>query len=425
MKKYFYRILARYIGLYARPGDTLVNLDPITDEIDAHLPDCRSLTLSQLEADAGADYVLLNGNLHYERDIQSYLDRVQKALNSDARLIIIYYSSLWRPLLSAATRLGVRKKAPEWNWLSHTDVANFLYLGEFETVQVQPKVLLPLYVPFLSTLVNRYLAPLPLLSKLCLVNIRVARPLGRSSSDLVSPSVSVIVPARNEAGNIEAIVNRLPKMGPDDEVIFIEGGSKDDTWQRIQNVQLLNASRMRIQIAQQSGKGKGDAVRKGFSLASNEILMILDADLTVPPEDLPKFYQAIASGKGEFINGSRLVYPMEKRAMRFLNLVANKVFAIAFSYVLGQSFKDTLCGTKAISRRNYLRLAKHRSHFGDFDPFGDFDLIFGAARIGLRIVEVPIVYGERTYGETNISRWRHGALLIAMLGFAARRLKFI
>jgi glycosyltransferase involved in cell wall biosynthesis len=184
-------------------------------------------------------------------------------------------------------------------------------------------------------------------------------------------------------------------------------------------------NQIRIQIAQQDGKGKGDAVRKGFALARNEILMILDADLTVPPEDLPKFYRAISEGKGEFINGSRLVYPMEKRAMRFLNLIANKFFAMAFSFVLGQRFKDTLCGTKVISRSNYQRLSQQRAYFGEFDPFGDFDLIFGAARMGLRIVEVPIAYRERTYGETNISRWSHGLLLIAMLAFAARRLKFI
>ena len=240
-----------------------------------------------------------------------------------------------------------------------------------------------------------------------------------------NPSVSIVVPARNEAGNIDSIINRLPKMGPDDELIFIEGGSKDETWSRICDAQAQYADVKNIVVARQDGTGKGDAVRKGFALAHNEILMILDADLTVPPEDLPKFYMAITSGKGEFINGSRLVYPMEKRAMRFLNLVANKFFAVAFSFVLGQRFKDTLCGTKVISRDNYRRLARHRAYFGEFDPFGDFDLIFGAARMALRIVEVPITYRERTYGETNISRWRHGALLIAMLGFAARRLKFI
>ena len=345
-------------------------------------------------------------------------------MKDEARLIVVYYSSLWRPLLGLATQLGLRTKTPEWNWLSHGDVANFMHLADLEVVRREPKVLLPIYVPLLSEIVNRYLAPLPVLSSLCFVNVLVARPVPAATGGKPM-SVSVIVPARNEAGNIEAIVNRLPPMGPDDELIFIEGGSKDDTWQRIRDAQARYADHRNIVIAQQDGKGKGDAVRKGFGLARNDILMILDADLTVPPEDLPKFYGAISSGKGEFVNGSRLVYPMEKRAMRFLNLIANKFFAVAFSFVLGQRFKDTLCGTKVISRQNYLRLANNRSYFGEFDPFGDFDLIFGAARMALRIVEVPITYRERTYGETNISRWRHGTLLLAMLGFAARRLKFI
>ena len=214
-------------------------------------------------------------------------------------------------------------------------------------------------------------------------------------------------------------------MGPNDEIIFVEGNSTDHTWQAIQDAQLKYGADRRILIAQQDGKGKGDAVRKGFSLATQDILMILDADMTVPPEDLPKFYRAIKDNKGEFINGTRLVYPMEKKAMRFFNLLGNKFFATAFSWVLGQRFKDTLCGTKVISRENYRKLASNRAYFGDFDPFGDFDLIFGAARMGLKIVELPIRYRERLYGETNISRWRHGAILLAMLAFAARRIKFI
>jgi len=214
-------------------------------------------------------------------------------------------------------------------------------------------------------------------------------------------------------------------MGPDDEMIFVEGHSSDGTWERIQEVQRTYGSQRTIIAARQSGSGKGDAVRTGFSLASKDILMILDADLTVPPEELPKFYKVVASGKGEFVNGSRLVYPMEGKAMRFMNIVGNKFFALAFSFVLGQRFKDTLCGTKVLTRENYLRLAAHRKYFGEFDPFGDFDLIFGAARLGLKIVEVPITYRDRVYGSTNISRWRHGLLLLRMLVFASLRLRFI
>jgi glycosyltransferase involved in cell wall biosynthesis len=248
------------------------------------------------------------------------------------------------------------------------------------------------------------------------------KPQPRAEQDL---AVSVIIPCRNEAGNIEAIIRRTPQMGPDDELIFIEGGSTDNTWDTICELKTKYERARNIRVDRQEGKGKGDAVREGFALAEKEILMILDADLTVPPEELPRFYKALISDKGEFINGSRLVYPMEKQAMKFFNVLGNKFFAVMFSFVLGQRFRDTLCGTKVLTRANYLKLAAHRKYFGEFDPFGDFDLIFGAARMTLRIVEVPVHYRERTYGETNIQRWRHGVILLRMLRFAAARIKFL
>ena len=237
-------------------------------------------------------------------------------------------------------------------------------------------------------------------------------------------SVSVIIPARNEKGNIEALIQRTPRMGKHTEIIFVEGNSTDDTWGEIQRQGAHYQEYYHIKWVQQDGKGKGDAVRKGYSIATGDILMILDADMTVEPEELPKFFNAIASGKGEYINGSRLVYPMEKQAMRFLNLLGNKFFSLAFSWLLGQNLKDTLCGTKVLSRENYLRLAANRAYFGEFDPFGDFDLIFGSAKLNLKFVEIPIRYRARTYGETNISRFKHGWLLLRMTFFALKKVKF-
>jgi glycosyltransferase involved in cell wall biosynthesis len=237
-------------------------------------------------------------------------------------------------------------------------------------------------------------------------------------------TVSVVIPARNEAGNIEAAVRRTPEMGTGTEIIFVEGNSTDHTWAEIQRVAQVYPER-KIRCLQQSVVGKGDAVRAGFTVATGDILMILDADLTVQPEELPKFYQAIASGRAEFGNGVRLVYPMQQQAMRFLNLCANKAFGLIFSWLLGQSIKDTLCGTKVMLRRDYERLAAGRDYFGDFDPFGDFDLLFGAGKLGLSITDIPIRYCDRTYGTTNIKRWQHGWLLLRMVIFAARKLKFI
>jgi glycosyltransferase involved in cell wall biosynthesis len=233
----------------------------------------------------------------------------------------------------------------------------------------------------------------------------------------------VIIPARNESGNIKAIFERTPQMGRETELIFVEGHSKDDTFEAVQWEIASHPSTPSL-LFQQTGIGKADAVRLGFSKAKGDILMILDADLTVPPEDLPRFYEALITGKGEFINGVRLVYPMEKEAMQTLNFFGNKFFSLAFSWMLGQPIKDTLCGTKVLWKRDYERIAANRSYFGDFDPFGDYDLIFGAAKLNLRIVDLPIRYRERTYGSTNISRWKHGLLLMRMVAFAARRIKF-
>lgn len=427
MKKYFYRLLAKYIAFYVRTDDSIIEVTPKNQWLLKYLANPLAQALTDLfqhsHPTLPTDYVLLNGNLHYERDIQTFLTQLQQLCNPHTRILVCYYNELWRPLVNLATRLGFRNQLPEQNWFSASDLQNFSLLSGYEIVSEQQRVLCPVYIPLLSYFINRWLAPLPFFRWFTLARIAVLRPL--STLPLQQPSVSVVVAARNEAGNIENIIERLPNMGPDDELIFIEGGSTDHTWEEIQRLQKKFQETKSIKIAQQTGKGKGDAVRKGFEIATKDILMILDADLTVSPEDLPKFYEAIASNKGEFINGSRLVYPMEEKAMRFFNLLGNKFFANAFSFLLNQKFKDTLCGTKVISRENYLRIAKNRRYFGDFDPFGDFDLLFGSARLGLKIVEVPISYKARTYGKTNIKRWSQGFLLLKMVWFAAKRIKFI
>ena len=213
-------------------------------------------------------------------------------------------------------------------------------------------------------------------------------------------------------------------MGRGTELVFVEGHSNDSTYAVIEKA-IQDHPKRRCRLIRQTGVGKGDAVKRGFARARGDMLMILDADLTVSPEDLPLFYDVLRSGKGEFANGVRLVYPMEKQAMRYVNFLGNKFFSLAFSWLLGQPMKDTLCGTKALWKTDYERIARNRAYFGDFDPFGDFDLLFGAAKLNLKIVEIPIRYGERIYGSTNIQRWKHGWLLLRMVMFASRRIKFV
>lgn len=381
--------------------------------------DIHNADACMIEATNSHDYIVIADTLNQCADAQALLEHCQRFASGKTRLIVTTYNGLWRPILSLLTWLGLRNRHPLLNWLAPEDVRNLTELAGWERIKSIPRILIPVGIPVLSNLLNRWIAPL--VPFLCLANIAVFKKAGARLQDA---SVSVVIPARNEAGNIEDAIRRIPPLASDIEIIFIEGHSSDDTWERIQKVQAIHPDK-KIQIAQQTGRGKGDAVRLGFSMATGDILMILDADLTMPPEDLPKFYDAVASGRCDFANGCRLVYPMEKEAMQFLNLCANKLFGILFSWLLGQHVKDTLCGTKVLTRSNYEAIAANRAYFGDFDPFGDFDLLFGADKLNLKIRDIPVRYRERTYGSTNIQRFRHGILLFRMVGFAARKLRFV
>lgn len=370
------------------------------------------------------DVIILSDLLNDVWDVQRIFENLRPLCTPRTRIILNSYSRLWELPLAAAEKLGVAKPALFQNWLTVDDISNLLYLTDFEVIRCWPEILWPLRTPLLDAFCNRYLVKLWPFKALALTNFILARPRQARPAESPAPLVSVIVPARNEAGNIPQIFERLPEMGRGTEIVFVEGHSKDDTYQAIEAAIAANPGR-RCKLLRQSGSGKGDAVRLGFEEASGEILMILDADLTVPPEELPRFCEVLVSGQGEFANGVRLVYPMEKEAMRFFNLLGNKFFSLAFSWLLGQPVKDTLCGSKVLWKADYRRIADNRAYFGDFDPFGDFDLLFGAARLNMKIVDLPIRYRERTYGSTNIERWRHGWLLLRMVLFAAGRIKFV
>ena len=379
--------------------------------------------LENLQIKEKFDYVILVETVGHVDDIQLAFKELHKVCKPQTRLIIVYYNYLWEPVLKLAEAVGLRMKQPLQHWLPLEDISNMLCLNNFEVIKKGYRFLLPIYIPLISSFFNKFLANMPLFWKLSLNEILIARPMGtRKSPEEVT--CSVIVPCRNEKGNIEQVVLRTPDMGGHAEIIFVEGHSQDGTFEECKRVKNQYPQKD-ITVLVQDGKGKYDAVKKGFAHAKNDVLMILDADLTVPPEDLPKFFDAITSGKGEFINGTRLVYQMEGQAMRFLNLLGNKFFSRAFTYILEQRIRDTLCGTKVLWKEDYLKIAAGRKYFGDFDPFGDFDLLFGASKLNLKIVEIPIKYRERTYGSTQISRFRHGLLLLKMTFFALRKIKFI
>ncbi len=368
------------------------------------------------------DVIILSDTIGYLEDCEETFAQLHRLCTPQTRLIIAYYGWHWEPVLKMGEKLRLKMPSVEMNWLTTEDTAGFLHLADFELIKCEWKQLIPLKFFGVGRIINKVLGTLPLIRRLALRSYIVARPM--RNIGLNKPSTTVLIPCRNEEGNIENAIKRMPEFCEDIEILFVEGHSQDHTVDEIRRVIDLYPEKD-IKFFVQDGKGKGDAVRKGFDNARGDILMILDADLTVPPEDLSKFYHAIKSGKGEYINGTRLVYPMEGDAMRFLNFWANRTFSILFSWLLNQRLTDTLCGTKVITKENYKKIDANRSYFGDFDPFGDFDLIFGASKLNLKTVEVPIRYAARKYGETQISRFRHGWLLLKMVLFAYKKLKII
>jgi len=389
-------------------------------------------TIQFIEADAHDlseikmkfDFIILSDLINDLYDVQTVFLQIKNLVSPHTRIIINTYSRLWELPLRWVERFGLTKPNLQQNWLTVEDVTNLLHLADMEVIAHWEEILSPLSIPLIDVIANRFLVKIKPFNVLALTNFMVAKPSPNIIARAEEPIVSVIIPARNEAGNIPQIMLRVPEMGRGTEFIFVEGHSHDNTYAVIES-EISKHPERNCKLFRQTGKGKGDAVRIGFDKAEGDILMVLDADLTVQPEDLPRFYEALTSGKGEFINGVRLVYPMETKAMKFFNLVGNKFFSLAFSYLLGQPIKDTLCGTKVLWKSDYERISANREYFGDFDPFGDFDLLFGAAKLKLKIIDLPIRYRERVYGTTNIQRWKHGWLLLRMVIFAAWRIKFV
>jgi SAM-dependent methyltransferase len=371
------------------------------------------------------DYIIMSDLIGTLDDIQQVFEKMKSLSHRRTKIIVTYYNYFWNPIIKILEAMKLKMRGGEKNWLYIEEIKNLLTLSDYNVNKSGHAILIPRKIPLVSSFFNKFIAKLPLIRRLCLTGYVVANYEPFENSALTENySTTVLIPCRNEEGNIDNIIQRIPALGSHTEIIFVEGNSTDNTYSKIEDAIKLNGDKD-VKLLKQSGKGKADAVRTGFEKASGEILMILDADMTVEPEELIKFYDAIQKGKGEFINGTRLVYQMDDKAMRRLNKMGNIFFGKMFSWILEQRITDTLCGTKVLFRSDYQKIVKNKSYFGDFDPFGDFDLIFGASKLNLKFIEIPIHYKNRKYGTTNINRFHDGFLLLKMCLFALKKIKFI
>jgi Glycosyl transferase family 2 len=423
--RYYYGCIKRMLGFIIEPnqrvlevrcqtGGLLASLEPsfgvgveigqkLVDVAQKNHPGLHFVCADSEDVELGEkfDYVIV-GHIFDTVDILAALKRVHDHCEQNTRVVIINYNHLWEPVLEFASSVGLRSPYLEPNWVSAEDVNGFLALSGFTPLRTHRIVLFPKYIPLISTFLNEFVAKLPGLRRFCMMQIIVARPKPVAHSENET-SVSVVVPCRNEKGNIQAAVERIPDMGRHTEIIFCDDKSTDGTADEVRRMQKLYPDRD-IRLLDGPGICKAENVWTGFRGAKGDVLMILDADLTVMPEELPYFFRALVANTGEFVNGSRLIYPVPKTAMKFFNQAGNKVFGVIFSYLLNQRFKDTLCGTKVFWRKDWLRIEKGLGSWGIRDLWGDYELIFGAWKLHLEIVEMPVHYQERTYGVTKMTR---------------------
>ena len=427
-RTFLYGLIGQKVGSYGRYFDEVIHLEPLPDDDGAFfaaLPVRHKRTLRgpvPLEPPANAAghrLFVLNGNINHDTDIQGSLQGIHAGIDRGDRVCLVVFNFYLAWLYRLANVLGIRKGPLPSTFMTSNSLHHLCRLAGFETVRMDYVGYVPWRLAGIGSLLNALCSSLPLIRKCALVSVVLVRPIKPLSG---RPSLAVVIPARNEKGNIESALRRLPDMNCETEVIFVEGHSNDGTWEEIQRVLGQFASgAVRLSAYRQSGMGKNDAVQLGFSHARSDLLTILDADLTMPPETLLRFYEAYRSGLGDFINGNRLVYPMEGDAMRPLNRIGNIFFAKAIAWALKAPIGDSLCGTKLFSRRDWERCQEWKQDFGEFDPFGDFELIFPAQVLGLGIIDLPVRYRARTYGTTNISRFRHGLMLLRMIWVSFRK----
>ena len=458
---YYHRFLERRLSELVPQGSTVLELGAATGNLLHALRPARGLGLDISErmvevaqakhpdlefqvADAESfeleekfDFVIASDLIGELGDITATLECVQRVCDESTQVILTFHSPTMEEVLRMAQRARLAMPPSRQNWVSVETAKDILALSDFSVTREEHALLVPVEIPVVATVANRLFSGRRAFKYFDLLNIVVAKPV-RPRPKPETLRCSVVIPCRNEIGNIDAAVERMPDLGPKTEIIFVDGASTDGTQERIAEVidRYRGIKDIKL-IPQVSGAadherrapglmlklGKGDAVRKGFEAASGDVLMILDADLTVPPEDLPRFLHPLATGKARFANGTRLVYPMEERAMKFVNYLGNWFFSKVFTWLLDQPIRDTLCGTKVLFKTDYERIKAGRKHFGDFDPFGDFDLLFGAARLELPIIEVPVRYRRRVAGVSKVRVSRHGWLLVVMAVVGFRRLK--
>lgn len=372
--------------------------------------------IEDLDIDEKFDYVIMVDVVDHVYDVVDVFTSLRRFCHPTTRIILTTISPWWEPILSLMEKLSAKMPEGPHNFIEKRILGNMIEMVGFSVSYSGYLLLFPKWIPILSYIMNSIGVRIWGLNRLSAVQYMIIQPEFKKTFDL-GLGCSVIIPCHNEEDNIESAVRRIPSMGKETEIIVVNDGSTDGTAEKVRALQ-KEISNLKL-VDYSPNRGKGQAVKQGFDAATQEVIMILDADVSTPPEELPRFFEPLNRGVCQFVNGTRMVYPMEEQAMRTVNLFFNKMFGYMMSFITQQTLTDTLCGTKALYRSDYKRM-----QWG-IDRWGDFDLLFGAAKMGSKIMEVPVHYLTRQSGESKMKSLKHGIHLLIACVKGFRQLIFI
>ena len=292
------------------------------------------------------------------------------------------------------------------------DIESLAEIYNYRSIRWKAKKLTPIPIKFIPQSIKNALRKVPIIKQLA---FEIEIIFYKYHENLNDPMISILIPARNEEGNKELLIealNKFKKIPNKIEIIFVEGNSKDNTFQMLENLTKEFSKNFKISLLKQTSTGKKNAVVEGFNTSSGDTLAIIDCDFTVDIDDSIDAIMESTKNENILINCSRTTFPMEKDAMRWANYIGNRCFAIFLSILINKPISDSLCGTKVFSRKFFNLMKKNGSWESKSDPFGDFTIIFEAANNNIKILNYPVRYYARRSGAPNISRWLDGIKLL-------------
>jgi len=346
--------------------------------------------------------VILTFPLNNFVNLVGFFDKLDSSLNEEAKVIVSYYSKIWKPFFFIFSLFGLIRNYKNSLFFSKDTLEIFLRTGNFEISKKIPNYFIPFNIPIINKFLSILINFLPFLDNLSVTKVFYLRK--KNYKKRQNKKISLIIPCKNEQGNILNIVTDAKKeLIIPYEIIFVDDKSSDNTFQIIIDCK-KKFSDVDIQVTKGPGKGKSLAVNEGIKIATGYYSIIFDADMTVNMKDINVFYNAISNGNADIINGSRLVYKPYTGAMRYLNFLGNKFFSKLSSFITGELITDTLCGSKCFITKDFKIFNEFKDNNNINDIWGDFNILYSSNFYGLKCIDLPVRYYERVEGETKMKK---------------------